>query len=203
MGGLWPASLFAAIGELGSGRQVRAEPVTRLPAGGFETLGVGLEMAAGQDDEFLGLVKAAMASGLCNHGDHDPGLSAEAGEAVGVELHALARLVMEKLELVLDLCLGPAADLTDAFAVQGYRAAPSSWAAVKWFYQQLQSLHAADDGLISPPACSPSCSPTGRPSPLTPPRYGTGGLLQAHDWQAAQSGSLHCVCRVPDEAGGR
>jgi hypothetical protein len=30
----------------------------------------------------------------------------------------------------------------------------------KWLYQQLQSLHVAGDGPISPPACSPSCSPT-------------------------------------------
>src|SRR5262245_48923662 len=35
-------------------------------------------------------------------------------------------------------------------------------------YQQLQSLYAAGDGLVSPPACSPSCSPTStcrRPAP--------------------------------------
>ena len=30
-----------------------------------------------------------------------------------------------------------------------------------WLYQQLQSLHVAGRGLTSPPACSPSCSPTG------------------------------------------
>jgi hypothetical protein len=72
----------------------------------------------------------------------------------------------------------------------------------KWFYQQLQSLHAAGDGLISPPACSPFCSPTGRLSPLASRGTGLVGPL-AHYCQAAQLGSLHSVCRVPDEAGGR
>src|SRR5262245_53210104 len=50
--------LPAVVSGLGaSRRQMPAEPVARLPAGGFETLGVGLEMAAWQDDEFLGLMR--------------------------------------------------------------------------------------------------------------------------------------------------
>jgi len=54
----------------------------------------------------------------------------------------------------------------------------------KWFYQQLQSLHAARDGPISPPACSPSCSPTSR---LPPPPGGAGlvGCYSPHYCQAA------------------
>ena len=60
----------------------------------------------------------------------------------------------------------------------------------KWFYQQLQSLHAAGDGLISPPACSPSCSPASRLPPLAPRRYGTGGLLQAH-YNSSKAAVIH------------
>src|SRR6266487_1967538 len=53
----WVAVAGGGERARGSGRQMPAEPVARLPAGGFEALGVGLEMAAWQDDEFLGLVR--------------------------------------------------------------------------------------------------------------------------------------------------
>ena len=50
---------------------------------------------------------------------------------------------------------------------------------------------------------APRLAPQPATCPRSPPRYGTGGLLQAHYCQTAQLGSLHSVCRVPDEAGGR
>ena len=98
--------------------------------------------------------------------------------------------------------MSPGEPLIVLHAMQVKPIAGCDW---KWFYQQLQSLHTAGDGLISRPACSPSCSPTGRLS-LRPPRYGTGELLQAHYCQAAQLGSLHAACgclirQAPDEHG--
>jgi len=67
------------------------------------------------------------------------------------------------------------------YAMQVKPIAGCGW---KWFYQQLQSLDAAGDGPISPPACSPSCSPTSR---LPPPPGGAGlvGCYSPHYCQAA------------------
>jgi hypothetical protein len=45
-------------------------------------------------------------------------------------------------------------------ALHAMQAKPVARCGCRWLYQQSQSLHVAGDGPISPPACSPSCSPT-------------------------------------------
>jgi len=57
-------------------------------------------------------------------------------------------------------------------ALHAMQVRPTAGCGCMWLYQRLQSLHAAGDGLISPSACSPSCSPTAHPVAASPSRHG-------------------------------